>query len=73
MSRPGAVGVPLPDVEVRIVELDGTRELAPNEDGELFMRAPQSMLIYWGRPAESGPRSSTMAGSTQETSLGSTL
>jgi long-chain acyl-CoA synthetase len=50
--RPGAIGLPLPDVELRIVELDGDRELGPGEDGDILMRAPQLMEGYWGRPEE---------------------
>jgi long-chain acyl-CoA synthetase len=50
--RPGAIGLPLPDVELRITELDGDRNLGPGEDGELLIRAPQLMSGYWGRPAE---------------------
>jgi len=55
--RPGAIGVPVPDVEVRIVETDGAggspSDLPPNAEGELLIRAPQLMEGYWGRPAES--------------------
>jgi long-chain acyl-CoA synthetase len=51
--RPGAIGVPLPDVEIRIVETDGGRDLPPASEGEILMRAPQLMEGYWGRPAES--------------------
>jgi long-chain acyl-CoA synthetase len=50
--RPGAIGVPLPDVELRVVESDGDRDLPTGEDGELLLRAPQLMTGYWGRPAE---------------------
>ena len=52
VTPPGAIGLPLPDVDLRIVELDGDRELGPGEDGEILMRAPQLMQGYWGRPEE---------------------
>jgi len=51
--KPGAVGLPLPDVEVRIVDADtGEIELSPNEVGEIVMRAPQLMAGYWQSPTE---------------------
>jgi pimeloyl-ACP methyl ester carboxylesterase len=50
--RPGAVGVPVPDVEVRVVEPESGNDLATNDEGELLIRAPQLMEGYWARPAE---------------------
>ncbi len=49
----GSVGIPVPDVEVRIVEQEhGLDELAVNEVGEIIMRAPQLMKEYWQNPTE---------------------
>src|SRR5262249_5321147 len=49
----GSVGMPLPDVAVRVVDNDtGTRELGPNETGEIVMTAPQLMEGYWDCPDE---------------------
>jgi long-chain acyl-CoA synthetase len=49
----GSVGMPLPDVEVRIVDSDdGRKELAQGEVGEIVIRAPQLMQGYWKRPDE---------------------
>jgi long-chain acyl-CoA synthetase len=49
----GSVGVPLPDVEVRIVESEkGIDVLAELEIGEIVMRAPQLMKEYWQHPEE---------------------
>ncbi len=51
--KPGAVGVPLPDVEVCFVDaVTGENSLPPGEIGELLIRAPQVMKCYWERPAE---------------------
>ena len=50
--RAGAIGVPLPDVELRVTVLDGDRGVPAGEDGELLIRAPQLMTGYWGRGAE---------------------
>ena len=49
----GSIGIPLPDVDVRIVDAeDGSKELAANEVGELLVRAPQRMAEYWNNPGE---------------------
>lgn len=49
--RSGAVGVPLPDVEMRITDEAG-RVLPAGEVGEIRIRAPQLMNGYWRRPEE---------------------
>jgi len=52
-SKVGSIGMPLPDVEIRIVDAeDGARELPTGEVGELLLRAPQIMLEYWNNPLE---------------------
>jgi long-chain acyl-CoA synthetase len=52
-NKLGSVGMPLPDVTVRIFDDDeGTRELATREVGEIAFSAPQLMTGYWNRPAE---------------------
>lgn len=50
---PGSIGLPLPDTEVKIVDLE-TRadEVPPGEVGELCIRGPQVMMGYWNRPEE---------------------
>ncbi len=51
--KPGAVGLPFPDIEIRIVDVeDHERELAIGEVGEILMKAPQLMLGYWQQPEE---------------------
>ncbi|MFL5381727.1 MAG: acyl-CoA synthetase [Longimicrobiaceae bacterium] len=47
--RPGFVGVPLPGVEVRLVEEDGS-PAAPGAPGEIEVRGPGVFLEYWRRP-----------------------
>jgi long-chain acyl-CoA synthetase len=47
-KKTGSIGLPVPDVEVRIVDADdGDRILPLGEVGEILMRAPQLMLGYW--------------------------
>ena len=52
-NKLGSIGVPLPDVEVRIVDADDPgREMAVDEVGEMLIRAPQHMVEYWNNPGE---------------------
>ena len=52
-KKTGSVGLPLPDVEVRIVDSeDGVTPLLPGDVGEIVIRAPQLMQGYWNRPDE---------------------
>jgi long-chain acyl-CoA synthetase len=48
---PGAVGLPLPDVELRIVDPAGA-VLPAGQVGEILLRAPQMMQGYWNSPRE---------------------
>jgi long-chain acyl-CoA synthetase len=54
IARPkaGSIGVPLPDTDARIVDVDRGLDVAAGEAGELLVRGPQVMLGYWRRPAE---------------------
>ena len=49
--RPGFVGQPLPDVDVRLVDEDG-RDVPEGTPGELEVRGPAVCLEYWQRPDE---------------------
>ncbi len=52
-NKLGSIGVPLPDVEVRIVDADDPeRELGVDEVGEMLLRAPQHMVEYWNNSSE---------------------
>ncbi len=51
--RPGSIGLPLPDTDIKIVDLEtGTREVPPGTEGELCVAGPQVMKGYWNRPDE---------------------
>ncbi len=52
-QKVGTIGVPFPDVESKIVDLEmGEREMGPGESGELIVRGPQLMDGYYKRPDE---------------------
>jgi long-chain acyl-CoA synthetase len=52
-NRFGSVGLPLPDVDARIVSLeDGVTEMAVGEAGELVIQSPQVMKDYHNMPRE---------------------
>jgi long-chain acyl-CoA synthetase len=53
LRKPGSIGVPVPDVEARIVDLEsGTMSLPPGQVGELVVRGPQQLRGYWNRPED---------------------
>jgi long-chain acyl-CoA synthetase len=52
-SRPGTVGMPCPDTDCEIVDIEtGQIVLPPGEIGEIRIRGPQVMKGYWNRPDE---------------------
>ena len=52
-NKAGSVGVPLPDIEIGIVDAEsGARFLATGETGEIIMRAPQLMAGYFNNDDE---------------------
>ena len=51
--RPGTVGVPIPDTDIKIVDLDDpATELPPGEAGEILIKGPQIMMGYYKQPEE---------------------
>ncbi len=53
INKPGSIGLPLPDTDVRIMSLEEERRpLGAGERGELWVRGPQVMAGYWHRPEE---------------------
>jgi long-chain acyl-CoA synthetase len=49
----GSIGIPVPDVEVRIVDAEtGKADMPTGEVGELIMRGEQYMSEYWNNPQE---------------------
>ncbi len=51
--KPGSIGLPVPNTELKIVDFEtGTTEVPLGETGELCIRGPQIMKGYWNKPAE---------------------
>jgi len=53
LRKPGSIGLPLPDTDIKIVDLEtGLSEVPPGCEGELCLAGPQVMKGYWNRPDE---------------------
>jgi long-chain acyl-CoA synthetase len=51
--KPGTVGVPVADTDIKIVDTEtGQRELATGEVGEIIITGPQIMMGYYKKPEE---------------------
>ncbi|NOK61161.1 MAG: long-chain fatty acid--CoA ligase [Chloroflexi bacterium AL-W] len=50
----GSIGVPFPDVEVRLIDLEKGEDLplGSEQEGELLLKGPQVMKGYWNQPEE---------------------
>lgn len=46
-SKPGSMGIPIPNTEAKIVDLITGSDLPPGAVGELTVRGPQVMQGYW--------------------------
>ncbi len=52
MHKVGSIGIPFPDVDVKIVSLADGHDLAPGELGEIVLKSPTVMLGYYKNPEE---------------------
>jgi long-chain acyl-CoA synthetase len=51
--KPGTVGIPIPDTDVKIVDItDPDKELEHGEEGEIAIKGPQIMMGYYNKPEE---------------------
>jgi long-chain acyl-CoA synthetase len=53
LRKPGSIGIPWPDTDVRLVDVvNGTEDVPRGEPGEILIRSPLVMQGYWNNPAE---------------------
>jgi len=50
VKKIGSIGVPMPDVEVRLVDPETGKDVPSGEQGELWVKGPQIMKGYWPTP-----------------------
>jgi acyl-CoA synthetase (AMP-forming)/AMP-acid ligase II len=51
--KAGTVGIPNISMDIKIVDLEtGSKEVNPNEEGEIIIKGPGVMKGYWNRPEE---------------------
>lgn len=51
-KKPGSIGVPLPDLEVRIVNPETHQDQEPGQTGEIWLKGPNVTPGYWRKPQE---------------------
>ncbi|HSR10296.1 MAG TPA: long-chain fatty acid--CoA ligase [Thermodesulfobacteriota bacterium] len=53
-TKPGSIGLPVPDTDVKVVDLDtGEKEMPVGEPGEIIIKGPQVTTGYYKMPEES--------------------
>jgi long-chain acyl-CoA synthetase len=66
IRKPGSIGIPLPDTDMKVVDLvEGNEEMATGVEGELCIAGPQVMAGYWNRADETAATIRTDAHGTR--------
>lgn len=52
LKKVGSIGIPYPDVDIRIVDIKTGEDLPVGERGELVIKSPLVMKEYWNNPEE---------------------
>ena len=50
--KPGSIGLPLPDLKVRIVDPETFQDVQPGQTGEIWLKGPAVSPGYWRKPEE---------------------
>jgi long-chain acyl-CoA synthetase len=50
--KTGSIGLPVPDTDMKAMDINTGEECAPKQPGELWIAGPQVMKGYWNRPDE---------------------
>jgi long-chain acyl-CoA synthetase len=51
-KKPGSIGMPLSDTDVKLIDPETGKPPKPGEPGEIVIRGPQIMCGYYNQPAE---------------------
>jgi len=51
-TKPGSIGMPMPDTDVKLIDPETGQAAKPGEPGEIIIRGPQLMQGYYGKPEE---------------------
>ena len=52
VRKPGSIGLPLPGLQVRIVDMATFQDAPPGEPGEIWLKGPAVTPGYWRKPEE---------------------
>ncbi len=52
MKKPGSIGLPLPGLQVRIVDTETFADVGAGETGEIWLKGPGVTPGYWRKPEE---------------------
>ena len=52
VRKPGSIGLPLPNMEVRIINPETFQDVKPGEVGEIWLKGPNVTPGYWRKPKE---------------------
>jgi malonyl-CoA/methylmalonyl-CoA synthetase len=52
IRKPGSIGLPLPDLKVRIVDPETFLDVEPGQEGEIWLKGPAVTPGYWRKPEE---------------------
>ncbi len=52
VRKPGSIGLPLPDLQVRIVDHKTFLDVVPGQTGEIWIKGPAVTPGYWRKPDE---------------------
>jgi long-chain acyl-CoA synthetase len=53
LKKPGSIGIPLIDAQVKLVDVEtGENEVPTGQPGEILIKAPYVMKEYWNNPEE---------------------
>ena len=52
VRKPGSIGLPLPGVQVRLIDPETMQDVPPGQTGEIWLKSPSITSGYWRKPAE---------------------